>query len=103
MRALGLIVLLVIACSLQARADDANLLFKKYKCTMCHATDHRPATAPSYDEIMKKYKGNADAPAKLAKVIKEGGGDIWGMTRMPANAGIPDADVTTMVQWILKH
>ena len=103
MRALSFAALLLLAGIAPACADDASGLFKKYKCTMCHATDHRPATSPSYDEIMKKYKGKAEAPADLAKVVKEGGGDVWGMTRMPANPTIPDADVTAMVAWILKH
>ena len=86
-----------------AHADGASPLFKKYKCTACHAVDDRPQDAPSYNEIMKKYKGKADAPAGLAKVVKEGGGDVWGMTRMPPNPTIPDADIAAMVAWILKH
>ena len=103
MRAASLVALLLLAGAVPARAGDANDLFKKYKCTMCHATDHRPAMSPSYDEIMKKYKGKTEAPTDLAKVVKEGGGDVWGMTRMPANPTIPDADVAAMVAWILKH
>ncbi|MBI1211034.1 MAG: hypothetical protein GC190_06190 [Alphaproteobacteria bacterium] len=86
-----------------ARAADVTLLFKKYKCTQCHAADHRSGTAPSYDKIMKKYEGQADAPAHLASVIKNGGGDVWGFVRMPANPSVPDADVQAMVDWILKH
>jgi cytochrome c551/c552 len=103
MRALPLIAVLLVAGALPAQASDADLLFKKYKCTKCHAVDHRPGTAPSYDEIMKKYKGQASAAADLAKVVKDGGGDVWGMERMPANSSIPDADVKAMVDWILKH
>lgn len=103
MRALSLIAVLVASASVQAHAADTDLLFKKYKCTKCHAVDHRPGTAPSYDEIMKKYKGQASAAADLAKVVKEGGGDVWGLERMPANPTIPDADIQAMVAWILKH
>ena len=103
MRALGLIAVLLLAFAVPAQAADANLLLKKYKCTMCHATDHRSTTAPSYDEIMKKYAGKADAPAHLAKVIREGSDEVWGMTHMSGNATIPDADVKAMVDWILKH
>ena len=88
MRALSPVALLLLAGVVQARADDAIGLFKKYKCTTCHAIDHRPATSPSYDEIMKKYKGKADAAADLAKVVKEGGGDVWGMTRDAGMASV---------------
>ena len=102
MRLLGLISLAVLAATLPARADDVSLLFKKYKCTQCHATDHRPQQAPSYDEIMKKYKGK-NAGADLAAVIKNGSNETWGMTHMNGNPTIPDADIELMVAWILKH
>ena len=65
-----------------AQADDISLLFKKYKCTQCHAVDSRPQTAPSYNEIMKKYKGQAGAGADLVKVVKTGSNEVWGMTHM---------------------
>ena len=97
------VLLVVVGFVAQAHADDATALFKKYKCSKCHATDSRPETAPSYNEIMAKYKGKADAQTQLAKVVKDGGGDVWGETRMPANPYIPDADVAAMVTWILKH
>jgi cytochrome c len=97
------LLLFVIGFASPAHADDATALFKKYKCTKCHATDSRPETAPSYDEIAKKYGKTADAQTQLAKVVKDGGSDVWGEARMPANPYIPDADVAAMVKWILKH
>ncbi len=104
MRVIGMIVsLFVVGLVAQAHADDATGLFKKYKCTKCHATDSRLETAPSYDEIARKYKTTADAQTQLAKVVKDGGSDVWGEARMPANPYIPDADVAAMVKWILKH
>ena len=103
MRALVLAAAVLVTSAVSAQADDATLLFKKYKCTTCHAADHRIGMAPSYDEIMKKYAGKADAGAHLVKVIKTGGGGVWGMTNMPAQAAVPDTDVEMMVTWILKH
>ncbi len=104
MRGIGMAVLLFVSgFAAQAHADDATALFTKYRCTKCHAVDSRPESAPSYNEVMAKYKKTADAEAQLAKVIKDGGGDVWGEARMPANPHIPDADVTAMVKWILKH
>jgi cytochrome c551/c552 len=103
MRVFAFAAVLLIAGVASAQADDATLLFKKYKCTMCHAKDRRVQTAPSYDEIMKKYSGQKDAGAKLVKAIKQGSSGAWGMTAMPPNATIPDTDVEMMVTWILKH
>ena len=104
MRGIGLIALLCTAGFVaQAHADDATALFTKYKCGKCHAVDKRLETAPSYNEVATKYKKTADAQSQLEKVVKDGGGDVWGETRMPANPHIPDADVAAMVKWILKH
>ena len=103
MRTLVLASAALLVSAASAQADDAALLFKKYKCTICHAADHRIGTAPSYDEIMKKYKGQADAGAKLVKSIKQGSSNAWGMVAMPAQASVPDTDVEMMVTWILKH
>ncbi len=104
MRVLLLLAAALLAASVAtAQADDATLLFKKYKCTTCHAASAKPAGAPSYDEMMKKYAGNAAAGAQLVKAIKQGSGGVWGMMRMPAHPNIPDTDVEMMVTWILKH
>ncbi len=103
MRLVALVSAVLLASAGAAHADDVPLLFKKYKCTQCHAVDHRPQTAPSYDEIMKKYKGQAGAGADLAKVVKNGSNEVWGMTHMNGNPNIPDADIELMVAWILKH
>ena len=103
MRVFALAAVLLIAGVGTAEADDATLLFKKYKCTMCHAKDHRVQTAPSWDEIMKKYAGQSDAGAKLVKSIKQGSSGVWGMAAMAPNATVPDTDVEMMVTWILKH
>jgi len=82
-----------------ALADEA--MAKKNMCTNCHAVDKK-LVGPAYKEVAKKYKGQADAPAKLAEKVKKGGSGIWGAVPMPPNAAVPDGDVTTLVAWVLK-
>ena len=82
-----------------ARADEA--LAKKHNCLACHQLDKK-VIGPAYQEIAKKYKGQADAQAKLAEKVKKGGVGVWGQIPMPPNAALPDADVKTLVAWILK-
>lgn len=82
-----------------ARADEA--LAKKYNCTTCHAVDKK-GVGPAYKEVAKKYKGQADAAAKLAEKVKKGGQGVWGPVPMPPNAAVPDADIKKLVDWILK-
>ena len=44
--------------------EAAVALAKASKCTKCHSADKKK-DGPSYKETAAKYKGKADAPAKL--------------------------------------
>ena len=81
-----------------AQADEA--MAKKYNCTACHQLDKK-AVGPAYKEVAKKYKGQADAAAKLAGKVKKGGQGVWGPVPMPPNAAVPDGDIQKLVAWIL--
>ena len=97
--ALGLALAAGWAVTPVALADEA--LAKKHNCTACHAVDKK-LVGPAYKDVAKKYKGQADAPAKLAEKVKKGGSGVWGAVPMPPNAAVPDGDVTTLVAWVLK-
>lgn len=81
-----------------ATADEA--LAKKNNCLACHQIDKK-SIGPSYKDIAKKYKGQADAVAKLSEKVKKGGKGVWGPIPMPPNASVPDADINKLVQWVL--
>ena len=81
-----------------AQADLA--MAKKYNCTACHQVDKK-VVGPSYKDVAKKYKGQADAAAKLAAKVKKGGSGVWGPVPMPPNAAVPDGDIQKLVAWIL--
>ena len=79
----------------------ANLeLATKNACTACHAIDKK-LVGPSYQEVAAKYKGNAKAEAMLVEKVKKGGVGTWGQVPMPPNANTKDADIATLVKWIL--
>ncbi len=82
-----------------ARADEA--LAKKYNCLACHQVEKK-VVGPSYKDIAKKYKGQAGAAALLAEKVKKGGSGVWGPVPMPPNPTVSDADVKTLVDWIMK-
>lgn len=75
-------------------------LIKKYNCTACHQNDKK-LVGPAYQEVAAKYKGDAGAAAKLAAKVKAGGSGVWGAVPMPPNPQVPDADLKTMVTYIL--
>ena len=83
-----------------AHAQDAVELMKKDGCTACHAIDKK-VVGPAYNEVAAKYKGDAGAAAKLADKVKKGGSGVWGPVPMPPNAAVSDADIKTMVAYIL--
>lgn len=79
----------------------ANLdLAKKNACMACHAVDKK-VVGPAYQDVAKKYAGQKDAVAALAKSIKAGGAGKWGPVPMPSQAGLSNADATTLATWIL--
>jgi len=82
-----------------AQADLA--MAKKYNCTACHTVDKK-VVGPAYQDVAKKYKGQADAAAKLAEKVKKGGSGVWGPVPMPPNAAVPDGDIKKLVDWILS-
>ena len=87
-----------VAVSSAARADEA--LAKKHNCAACHQIDKK-SVGPAYKDVAKKYKGQADAVAKLSDKVKKGGSGVWGTVPMPPNAAVPDADVKKLVEWVL--
>jgi cytochrome c len=88
-----------LTSAVDAAPTDATPLAAKYNCQACHSADKK-LVGPSYQEVVAKYAGDVAAPAKLAHKIKNGGGGVWGAVPMPPNA-VPDADLKTLVDWIL--
>jgi len=92
----------VFAVSGAFAATPAELATKA-GCAVCH----QPAAkglGPSYQEIAKKYKGQAGAPATMAERVRKGSVGVFGkvpMTPTPP-ARISDADLKTVIDWILK-
>ena len=78
----------------------AEALMKKDGCVACHAVDKK-VIGPAYQDVAAKYKGEKDAATKLADKVKKGGVGVWGQIPMPPNAQVSDADIKTLVGWIL--
>lgn len=73
-------------------------------CTACHSVDKK-MVGPAYKDVAAKYKGQADAPAQLAKKVRDGSKGVWGQIPMPPSpaAKISDADLAASVTWILQQ
>ena len=77
-------------------------LAKKHACFACHTVDKK-MVGPSYKDVAAKYRGDKDAPAKLAEKVKKGSQGVWGNVPMPPNTTVPDADLSALVKWILAQ
>lgn len=98
----ALIASALAASVLAAPARANEELAKKYQCLACHQLDKK-LVGPAYKEVAKKYKGQADAAVKIAEKIKKGSTGVWGPVPMPANDKVPDADIKTLSEWVMKQ
>ena len=93
--------LLIVPATHAADAKAAEALAKTSGCLACHTTDKK-LVGPSYKEIADRYRKDKGAAASLAQKVKAGGKGQWGDIPMPPNAHVKDADIKTMVEWILS-
>jgi cytochrome c len=91
-------VMLAVAGASHAQSGDE--LLKKNGCTACHAIDKK-VLGPAYQDVAAKYKGDATAAAKLQDKVKKGGSGVWGPVPMPPNPQVSDADIKSMIAFIL--
>lgn len=89
----------------QVNAADAaasQALAQKSGCLACHSVDKK-VLGPSFKDVAAKYKGDKTAEAKLIEKVKKGGSGVWGPMPMPPNSPqVKDADIKTIVQWVLS-
>jgi cytochrome c len=78
-------------------------LATKAGCAVCHAPD-KALMGPSWQAIAARYKGQADAAAKLADKVRKGSVGVWGKLPMPPTPAdkASDADLKALVSWLLK-
>lgn len=93
---------LALLASSAAFAAGEEAIAQKAGCLACHTKDKK-LVGPAYKDVAAKYKGQADALAKLSDKVRKGGSGVWGPIPMPAHGPekINDADVKAVVTWIL--
>jgi cytochrome c len=87
----------LLASNAMANAE----LAKKSNCLACHKTDTK-LVGPAYQDVAKKYAGDKGAEARLVEKVKKGGVGVWGTIPMPPNGAVSDADIKTLVKWVLS-
>lgn len=95
----------VTAAHAAVDADAATSLAKKNDCLKCHAVD-KDKKATSFKKIAERWKGKADAQAKLTDAITKG-------PKVKAQDGTEEAhkvigtqdanEIKNLVDWILSR
>jgi cytochrome c len=91
-----------VAAAFTLPAFAQQELAQKSGCMTCHAVDKK-VIGPAYKDVAAKYKGNPKAEAELFTKVKNGGKGNWGDIPMPPNAHVADADIHTLVKWVLSQ
>lgn len=89
----------------QVMAADMPPLAAASGCTACHAIDKK-VVGPAWQDVAKKYKGNAGAKDALVAKVKAGGKGNWtevtgGVPMPPYSPRVSDADIATLVDFVL--
>ena len=101
MKKLILSFLLVFLFAFTAMAEPIKRSLESMNgCYACHGVKLK-VIGPAFTEISKRYKNQESANKQLVKKIKEGGSGNWGDIPMNAHPNISDADLSSMVDWIL--
>ena len=81
-----------------ASADQA--LAQKSACMSCHQVAKK-VVGPSFQDVAKKYKGDAKAADHIVQVIKKGGKGVFGPVPMPPHPQVSDDNAKKLADWIL--
>lgn len=96
-------LLLLAGAPFAAHADAA--LAKSRNCIACHKSETQ-AVGPGYRDIAKRYAGQPDAAARLAKSIRSGSKGQWPPAKgpalpMPPNPTVKPEEAERLARWIL--
>jgi len=97
----------------QDKPDDATsprrqalALAQKSGCLACHKIDKK-LVGPAWQDVAKKYKGDAGAKAGLIEKVKKGGKGNWteitnGAAMPPYSPRVKDEDIEKLVDFVLS-
>ena len=98
------LLLAVAGLAVSAAAQASEELMEKSGCVSCHRIDQK-LIGPAFKDVAARYRSDKDALPKLLEKVRDGGEGVWGDMPMPPNAveKISDADLKTLIEWILQQ
>lgn len=84
-------------------ADAAQKLLKAESCTKCHAVD-KSKKGPAYQKVAAKYKGKADAEAKLTQFLTSSPKVKLDDGSEEEHKAVKDkAEMANLIKWVLAQ
>ena len=77
-------------------------LAKAKNCLGCHALE-RKVVGPAYKDVAARYASDQNAAQQLAIKIRQGGGGVWGVLKMPSNPQVSEAEALQLARWVLSQ
>lgn len=86
--------------------DEALALAQQSGCLACHKIETK-LVGPAWQDVSAKYKGDAEAKARLIAKVKTGGKGNWteitgGMPMPPYSPRVSDGDIEKLVTFVLS-
>ena len=85
-----------------AQSLPPQALAQKSHCMACHGMVHTQI-GPGFAQIAARYRGDADAPARLAGKIRNGSVGAWGRVIMPRHPQLTDIETLALARWVLSQ
>ena len=89
------------AAGADSSANDVASLAKKYACVACHGVANK-IVGPAFTDVAARYKGNASSEKQLIERIRKGSSGNWGNAPMPPQTAPTDAELASLVKWVLS-
>lgn len=87
--------------ALAGPAIASQKLAQDKACLSCHQVAKK-VVGPAFQDVAKKYKGDAKAEAHIVGVIKNGSKGVWGAVPMSKQPQANDADAAALAKWIMS-
>ncbi len=89
-----------------ATTSDVLALAKQSGCLACHGVEKK-VVGPAWKDVSTRYKGEADARARLIAKVKAGGKGNWtevtnGMSMPPYSPRVSDQNIEILVDFVLS-
>ncbi|MCY1162852.1 Cytochrome c-552 [compost metagenome] len=102
LRCAATVLLLVCGLTAMAQTPSPQDLARKNGCMACHGMV-RKQVGPGFAQIAARYRGDAEAPLRLAGKIQEGSVGTWGRVIMPRQSLVTPADAQVLARWVLSQ